>query len=132
MFPHTITVCNLVKDNDDTLYYTTVIEDTLFEYKSNAVVTNEGVSLANTILVVIPFDFISEKSFISGKKYSLLDASERGKYFTLREGDFIIKGSVEETTLSLSEITNNYEDFTKISSVDTFDYGLEHWNVGGV
>ena len=132
MFPHTITVCNLVKDDDDTLYYTTVIEGTLFEYKSNAVVTNEGVSLANTILVVIPFDFISEKSFISGKKYSLLDASERGKYFTLREEDFIIKGSVEETTLSLSDITSNYEDFTKIASVDTFDYGLEHWNVGGV
>jgi hypothetical protein len=57
----------------------------------------------------------------------------KGIWWTFQSGDFVIKGSVDIASYSISELKAMYSDMLAINSVDYFDAGrvnMHHWEIG--
>ena len=96
------------------------------------ITSTTGLDPSNAVKVTIPMSVKAQKPFISSLQYAELSEEEKRGFFTLKEDDIIVKGTVALDEISLEAINSNYEEKMVIKSVDTFDFGnLQHWQVGG-
>lgn len=132
MFPHTITVMNMIEDDDGKVYVPCVIKGVLYVKSNSVSKTLYGTDNTNKIMCTIPFSSNQSKPFIDALDYGKLSDRDKRLYFTLRKDDIIIKGEVSDTELSSKTAHSTYNDSFTVGSVDTFDFGsLKHWQVGG-
>lgn len=131
-FPHTITVLNKVETDDGVIYLPTVIEGVLYVASRSVSHSTTGVDNKDDIKCTIPFSAKVSKQFIGNIAYNKLSLDERLNYWTLSQGDIIVKDIISESQISLKTVNNNYEEKMVISYVDKFDFGgLRHWQIGG-
>ena len=90
-------------------------------------ITNStGFEKNNKVDVFIPFDKNDMSEYVEPKQYN-------GTGWTLRKGDFIIKGDVEETEVDGIKDLSAYEVF-EITTVDVKDFGsynMQHFEIKG-
>lgn len=100
--------------------------------------TQKGPNSKNEVIIYIPFSVDSDnKHYLKPKLYERLLNSERDYYFTLSDGDIVIKGIIDfeltgEKGANLKALNENYDDVSTVNNVITYDCGsdhIKHWKV---
>jgi len=149
MFPHTVTVYNIVKEVDpDTIktvtnVYITVLNGVFLSASKGENVRTSGLEGADAVILYIPFSVKAEdgltgepKEYVEPVAFWRMD--DKTGAWTLRTGldDCFVKGRVivpDEADKTIQSLEMAYDDVYNITKIDTKDYGgsMAHWEVGG-
>lgn len=128
----TITVFN--ERFDDTYgydtYIPTVIKGVSWYDHVESVVTNDGLKAANKITIRIPVDAdFGGRAYVDPVGYT---AADTGVFFTLKQGDFIVKGE-EHASLTPAQALEKYGTIATILGVtdNRRAPNAKHWRVVG-
>lgn len=99
----TVTIYNKYIDQQTQLvrWYRHVVEGTFWKYTGNKVVVGNTVLETKDIICRIRQD----KNFLEKHEWILIPNDEMGNYFTLSQGDIIVKGEVDD---SIDEYTSGH------------------------
>lgn len=138
--PHTVTVYSPVEDpvTFEVTQHITVLRCVLMDASKASNVRTSGLEGADSVNLFIPFcvkaaDGVSllDKTYVDPKEFE--SAADKSGLWTLRIGDFFVKGEVVEDK-DFQYINANYDDVYRITKVDKKDFGSEsmrHFEVGG-
>ena len=115
MFLNTITLFNVMQNNDNTTYHRSVISNVF--YYVNRIISNEGNGEKYTTAYHVIFSEESLENYVSKKEF---DGTENT--FTLRENDIIVLGEYE-TIEDLKELQQSKADFFLIKTIGENLYG---------
>lgn len=128
-----ITVFNsYIDDDDNTLYSPTVIHDVNWQSEEKVTVSDKGLVSADEIKIFIPVTSLNGIEYVPRKAYNSL--KDKTGYFTLKEGDKIVKGEYTGTINTIKDF-NKLDNVATIISVADNRYGsisMQHFEVGGV
>ena len=118
-------------------YHMTQIKDVMWNANKGVNVIQSGITTADAVTLIIYMngsDF-GTKTYKSPKAWKNTPNVDMSKYFTLANGDIIVKGlvSYDINVGKLAGLEKTYDEVYKITSVDTQDKGsmnLQHWRVG--
>lgn len=140
-----ITLYNKYKVGTKEMYAKTVIENATWrggiESTVSTTETSKGtVNMAKAINIRIPIynnDFSGGKTYIDEKAWNKLSESDKlNNYFTMQEGDRVVKGECAYTYSPTTLITdlNNIDNVISIMAYKVNNYGskiLQHFLIGG-
>lgn len=138
--PHTVTVYSPVEDpvTFEVTNYITILRGVFMDASKASNVRTSGLEGADSVNLFVPFsvkvaDGVSllDKVYVDPKEFE--SATDKSGLWTLRIGDFFVKGEVVEDK-DFQYINANYDDVYRITKVDKKDFGSEpmrHWEVGG-
>lgn len=131
--PHTVTVYSPVEDpvTFEVTNHITVLRGVFMDAAKAANVRTSGLEGADSVNLFIPFGVDAEKTYVDPKEFE--KAADKSNLWTLRVGDFFVKGEVVEDK-DFQYINANYDDVYRITKVDKKDFGsksMQHWEVGG-
>lgn len=138
--PHTVTVYSPVEDpvTFEVTQHITVLRGVLMDASKASNVRTSGLEGADSVNLFIPFSVkaadgvsLMDKTYVDPKEFE--SAADESGLWTLRIGDFFVKGEVVEEN-DFQYINANYDDVYRITKVDKKDFGSEsvrHWEVGG-
>jgi len=132
--PHTVTVYSPIEDfvTFEETRYITVLRGVFMDAAKASNVRTSGLEGADSVNLFVPFSVdASGKVYADPKAFE--SASDKSGLWTLRVGDFFVKGEVDED-MDFQYLNSNYDDVYRITKVDKKDFGSEpmrHWEVGG-
>lgn len=138
--PHTVTVYSTIEDpvTFKETRFITVLRGVFMDAAKASNVRSSGLEGADGVNLLVPFsvratDGVSllDKVYVDPKEFE--SATDKSGLWTLRIGDFFVKGEVVEDK-DFQYINLNYDDVYRITKVDKKDFGSEsmrHWEVGG-
>lgn len=139
-----ITLYNKYKVGTKEMYAKTVIENATWRGGIQSTVTTDQsskgqVNMAKDIKIRIPIynNNFGGKTYIEEKAWAKLSESDKlNNYFTMQEGDRVVKGECSYTYSSATPITdlNNIDDVISIIACKANNYGskfLQHFLIGG-
>lgn len=120
MFPHTITIFNIYKQDNKVIYHKTEINKTFFYKTDQIIIDGRGSSNTNKYHCIIPLtslnNYVGKSTF-----YGLHDKKNK---FTLSNKDIVVLGTCGEIS-SINDLqTSEYEYFV-ISTINDNRYGSE-------
>lgn len=128
-----ITVFNSYIDEDDnTLYSSVIINGVNWQSEEKVTVSDKGLISADEIKIYIPVTSLNGIEYVPRKAYNSL--KDKTGYFTLKEGDKIVKGEYMGEISSIKDF-NKLDNVATIISVADNRYGsisMQHFEVGGV
>lgn len=128
-----ITVFNSYIDEDDnTLYSSVIINGVNWQSEEKVTVSDKGLISADEIKIYIPVTSLNGIEYVPRKAYNSL--KDKTGYFTLKEGDKIVKGEYMGEISSIKDF-NKLDNVATIISVKDNRYGslnMQHFEVGGV
>jgi hypothetical protein len=131
--PHDMTVYNAYVVAGSTVYQRTQVQGVKWENRKASNVIRSGLLAADSVVVYVPFE--RGANYLKPKAWQAL-TTKTGKW-TLKEGDYIVKGLVTDEIsggFTITALKAKYDDVVSIKSVDTMDAGstvMHHWQVGG-
>lgn len=127
-----ITVFNSYIDEDDnTLYSSVIINGVNWQSEEKVTVSDKGLISADEIKIYIPVTSLNGIEYVPRKAYNSL--KDKTGYFTLKEGDKIVKGEYMGEISSIKDF-NKLDNVATIISVKDNRYGslsMQHFEVGG-
>lgn len=138
--PHTVTVYSTIEDpvTFEETRFITVLRGVFMDATKASNVRSSGLEGADSVNLFVPFsvratDGVSllDKVYVDPKEFE--SATDKSGLWTLRIGDFFVKGEVV-VDKDFQHINLNYDDVYRITKVDKKDFGSEsmrHWEVGG-
>lgn len=127
-----ITVFNSYIDEDDnTLYSSVIINGVNWQSEEKVTVSDKGLISADEIKIYIPVTSLNGIEYVPRKAYNSL--KDKTGYFTLKEGDKIVKGEYMGEISSIKDF-NKLDNVATIISVADNRYGsisMQHFEVGG-
>lgn len=138
--PHTVTIYSAIEDQVtfEVTRYITILRGVFMDASKASNVRSSGLEGADSVNLFIPFSVeavdgksLLEKSYVSPKIFEA--AEDKSRFWTLRVGDFFVKGEVVEDN-DFQYINANFDDVYRITKVDKKDFGSEsmrHFQVGG-
>lgn len=123
LFVHTITIFNLISEDDEPIYQKSTIGKVLFVKDENTARNKLGVVDADSITVYIP------KSAQEASGKALVDAADferaldKSRLYTYRKGDFVCFGDVSLDGLSINELKNLTDNVFEITGLSDFRFG---------
>jgi hypothetical protein len=135
MFNDTITIYNAYPDpiKKDVEYLKTVLVGVSWEAAKISNAIKSGYQNADSFSVVIPISVALK--YKSPKEYKALPKDEASLYFTLQEGDKIVKGDISDNPSPITEIEKKYDNVMTINKIDIKDMAinsyLNHIEVSG-
>lgn len=148
MFPHTVTVYNIVRETDPatladtTRLYGTVLRGVLCEASKGVNVRKSGLEGVDAVTLYIPFSVAAEDVKTGAAKaytgpQAFWAAEDKAALWTLSYSGnggqtVFVKGGfvTEDETILLA-----HDDCYTVTKVDAKDFGsadMQHWEVGGV
>lgn len=129
----TITIFNSTVDraNGYDIYYPTTIKGVSVFCEIASAVDSSGLKAANMFTIRIPVDAdFSGKTYLKPVEYA--DKSNPRRYFTLQQGDIIIRGT-EKSSLSPKELQEKYGEIITVLGVTDSRRApnAKHWKVVG-
>lgn len=147
MFPHTVTVYNVVRETDMstlkevTHLYVTVLRGVLCEASKGVNVRKSGLEGADAVNLYIPFGVTAVDGFTGKTKtyaepQEFFAANDRAGLWTLStEGNggdtFFIKGEFVTDNEGVALAHDNCWNVTKVDAKDFGSTDMQHWEVGG-
>lgn len=132
--PHTITLYSTIEDSvtfEETRFIT-VLRGVFMDASKASNVRASGLEGADGVNLFVPFSVdASGKKYVDPKEFE--KTPDKNGLWTLRVGDFFVKGEVVEDK-DFQYINLNYDDVYRITKVDKKDFGSEsmlHFEVGG-
>ncbi len=132
--PHTLTLYSTIEDpvTFEETRFITVLRGVLLDASKASNVRTSGLEGADSVNLFIPFSVdASGKTYVDPKEFE--KAADKSVLWTLRIGDFFVKGEVVEDK-DFQYLNLNYDYVYRITKVDKKDFGSEsmrHWEVGG-
>ena len=134
----TITVYNNYTDPTTKykVYLPTVIKNVSWFGEVQVLVSSDGLLSADMYTIRIPInaDF-GNKTYLNPKAFEDIPNDEMSNYWTLSQGDIIVKGEISDTGANAKpgKLEENYEDVITIVSVtdNTTRPNAPHWKVVG-
>ena len=133
MIPNTdITIYNKYTVTGGETYQRTVVPDVVWQATKAVSGAQSGLLSSNVAAILIPF--ARDANYLAPKAWAAL-VSKTGKW-TLKEGDYIVKGSVSDEitgAFTMTSLKAKYDDVVMITSVDVMDQGspnMQHFDVG--
>lgn len=122
MFPHTVTVFNVVKNNEKITYHRNVIQDVFYQIEKKISEENKGEKTTNFYDVI--FSAIALEKWVSNKDFIVEENT-----YTLRKNDIIVLDEYKDIK-DLIEIQKDNVDYFLIKNVSENLYGdKELWNI---
>lgn len=125
-----MSVFNKYVDEEKNVIFKKHLIDEVFWDDAKSINLNRGYENADNINVYIPKSQNDMSNYVEPKKYLGLD-----NYWTLNNGDFIVKGETEEIEVySIKELKEKYENVFTITLVDNKDFGsanMHHFEIRG-
>lgn len=125
-----MSVFNKYTDKEKNVVFTKHLIDNVFWDDSKGINRNLGYENADDVNVFIPKNQNDMSGYVEPKKYKGLNNT-----WTLENGDFIVKGKVEESSvMSIKELVKKYDNVFTISLVDDKDFGsanMQHFEIRG-
>lgn len=121
MFPHTVTVFNIVKTGANDIAYNRKVVDNVFFY-TKKIISQEGKGEKYTYAYNVIFSSEAIKFFLPIKDYELLE--NKSDYFTLKENDIIVLGIFNNIN-NLVDIQKSNSDYFLIKTISDNRYGDE-------
>lgn len=125
-----MSVFNKYTDEEKNVIFTKHLIDNVFWDDSKGINRNLGYENADDVNVFIPKNKNDMSGYVEPKKYKGLNNT-----WTLENGDFIVKGNVEESSvMSIKELLKKYDNVFTISLVDDKDFGsanMQHFEIRG-
>lgn len=125
-----MSVFNKYTDEEKNVVFTKHLIDNVFWDDSKGINRNLGYENADDVNVFIPKNQNDMSGYVEPKKYKGLNNT-----WTLENGDFIVKGNVEESSVtSIKELLKKYDNVFTISLVDDKDFGsanMKHFEIRG-
>lgn len=115
MFPHTVTVFNVTKEKDKTIYHRQVVSDVFFHVQK--IVSQEGKGEKYTYAYNVIFSHDALKKYVSKHLFE-----NKEDTYTLRENDIIVFGEFEQID-DLIDIQKSNIDYFLIKTVSENLYG---------
>ena len=119
MFPHTITIFNITK-NDGVTYNRKVVSD-VFYYKEKSVSDEQHGDKPNYQYHVI-LSSEALKSYLNNEEYQSLD--DKTNNFTLKINDIIVLGECEDIT-DLIDLQKSNKEYFLIRTINDSQYGSD-------
>lgn len=117
MFPHTITIFNVVNDE-----YNKQVVNNVFYHVEKIIAKEDSGEKYNYAHNVI-FSAEAIKKYLSKYEYKLLE--NKDNYFTLKENDIIVLGKYDKDISGLSDIQKSDVDYFLIKTISENKYGSE-------
>lgn len=123
MFTMSVTLFNKKYDKTTRtdVYKRTVLDGVHFETNHSSSLNDKSMTDTSNAVIIIPF---SVEGYISPSEYQELD--DVSKQWTLKEGDYIVKGEINEDITDIRNL-KNYDNYT-IKSIDIIDYSIADLN----
>ena len=125
-----MSVFNKYTDEEKNVIFKKHLIDNVFWDDSKGINRNLGYENADDVNVFIPKNQNDMSGYVEPKKYKGLNNT-----WTLENGDFIVKGNVEESSVvSIKELLKKYDNVFTISLVDDKDFGsanMQHFEIRG-
>jgi hypothetical protein len=125
-----MSVFNKYTDENKNVIFKKHLIDNVFWDDSKGINRNLGYENADDVNVFIPKNKNDMSGYVEPKKYKGLNNT-----WTLENGDFIVKGNVEESSvMSIKELLKKYDNVFTISLVDDKDFGsanMQHFEIRG-
>ena len=119
MFPHTVTIFNITK-NDGVTYNRKVVSD-VFYYREKSVQDEQHGDKPNYQYHVI-LSSEALKSYLNNEEYQSLD--DKTNNFTLKINDIIVLGECEDIT-DLIDLQKSNKEYFLIRTINDNQYGSE-------
>lgn len=146
MFPHVVTLYNVVTEEDPstfeetTVNHITILRGVLLDAVKAKNVNESGLVGADSVNLYIPIG-VEAVDGVTGepKQYvgpiEFWRAEDKTRLWTLSTGEntFFVKGEAVHTDWSSQKIDAAYDDVYNVNTVDFKDFGgeMSHWEVGG-
>lgn len=112
------------------VWHRTVIRNVNFYADNKVQHTDSGLKSADSFKVRIPEES-PQKPYLEPESYAA--AGNKESYWTLREGDYVVRGVCEEEIQTPKDLKKELRQVFKITSwSDNRRGGLCHWRIGGV
>ncbi len=121
MFPHTITIFNLTKDNENNIIYNRKIVHDVF-YHVQKIISQESNGEKYTYAYDVVFSEKAIKTYLELDNYEKLE--DKSNNFTLKENDIIVLNEFEEIS-DLSDIQKTNAQYFLIKTISDNRYGDE-------
>lgn len=147
MFPHVVTVYNVVTEEDPatfeetTVNHITILEGVLLDAAKGSNVSKSGLEGADAVNLYIPVA-VKAVDGVTGaaKRYTgpvaFWRAEDKSGLWTLSVGRncFFVRGEAVHPDWAVQTIEAAYDDVYDVTKVDFKDFGgeMRHWEVGGV
>lgn len=124
MFDKTITVHNIIRNDNEEKLHSTVLEGVYFLKDDSVTLASPGTVKSDVVTAIIPKKLVrTNRQYIESYKFDKLKDVERDKYFTLRQGDFLSLGDVTGDVTSINEYRNQTGNAYSISAFTDYDLG---------
>lgn len=118
MFPHTITLFNVIKSNGKTTYQRTPIKDVF--YYTSKIVSGEGKGEKRSSAYHVIFSHEALNKYLKEKEFKAIQGKEN--YFTLQVNDIIVLDEFDEIN-DLSDIQHSNAEYFLIKTISDNQYG---------
>jgi hypothetical protein len=114
-------------------YQRSEIYDVVWQATKAVAGSKTGLLASNVATIFIPF--AEGTQYVLPKAWQLL-TTNRANYWTLQEGDVIVRNIVTDAisdSFTITALRAKYDDVVTITSVDAMDQGshyMRHWQVG--
>lgn len=129
MFNDSVTIYNKYKDGNVEKWQRTVLHGVFWNAIKGAVTRRTGVQSADSLQLLIPCNIRTDRAYKQAKEWAELEDKE--SYFTLQNGDIIIKGDIAYDVEKSSSELKRFDNCLTITSIDYKDVGgdMAHWEV---
>lgn len=124
----TITLFNSFKSGYSVGYSATVLKGVSLQVKLDSTSSSTGVNPSNDVKLYIMNDNNLSKAYLLPNLWEINEQKDR--YFTLKQGDFIIKGEITTQDIDYQNMRNTLDDVYQIKGISYIsDSILPHWEV---
>lgn len=131
------TLYNRYEKDGGVCYQKTILDAVFWDGGRQGGGTGKTQKQEETGRVFVPFCVFAEgRTYCKPKEWDALP--DKSKYFTLRPGDYLVKGDCPGEygpARPIRYLAQEYDDVLTISTVSTRDFGnkeMQHWEIGGV
>lgn len=124
----TITLFNSFKSGYSVKYSATVLKNVSLQINLDSTSSSTGANPSNSVKLYIMNDDNLSKAYLSPNLWNINE--QKYKYFTLKQGDFIVKGEVTTQDIDYQNMRNALDDVYQIKGISYIsDSILPHWEV---
>lgn len=118
MFPHTITLFNVIKSGGKVIYQKTLIKDVF--YYTSKIISEEGKGEKYSSTYHVIFSYEALCKYLKEKEFKV--SENKKDYFTLQVNDIIVLGEIEGIN-DLSDIQRSDAEYFLIKTISDNQYG---------
>lgn len=101
-----ITVFCSKKQGRETFWFSTALNGVNYHGRDQIIVADKNVSVSDEYVIRIPDNVLQTTHYVDTSTYKSLPLSESDNCYTLKKGDYVVKGFVDLDVITVKDILN--------------------------